>query len=124
MARIVFPGISSAAFGLALAFVLASCGDSGSSGPDVPNPGGDSSVDLSAGSSDAGSGGGTSQPGGNPGEGGSTPVGTSSASGGGQQSVSYEQADVPPKADWVAPTCVATGSEIPANDPCVQYFGR
>ena len=109
--------------------VLASCGDSGSSGPDVPIPGGDSSADLSAGSSDAGSGdpgsgGGTSQPGGNPGEGGSTPVGTSSASGGGQQGVSYEQADIPPKADWVAPTCVATGSEIPANDPCVQYFGR
>ena len=122
MARIVFPGISSAAFGLALSVVLAACGDSGSSGPDVPNPGGDSSADLSAGSSDAGSGGGTSQPGGNPGEPGtSSAVGTSSAAGGG---VSYEQGDVPPKADWVAPTCVATGSEIPANDPCVLYFGR
>ena len=112
--------------------VLAACGDDSSSTGPVPgassasgyvDPGFSSAGGDPYDPGDPGTGG-SSQGGGNSVEGGSVPAGTSSASGGGPQGVSYEQADIPPKTDWVAPTCVATGSEIPANDPCVQYFGR
>ena len=130
MARIPLPGISRAAFGLALAFVLAACGDdSSSTAPGLSSVPGSMDPGLSSaggsgdpGSGDPGSGGGNSQSGGDPGTGGSVPAGTSSASG--QTSYSYDAGVVIPEPTWTTPACASTGAEVPASDPCVLYYGR
>ena len=110
--------------------VLAACGDDSSSTGPVPGASSasgyvDPGFSSAGGSSDPGSGDpGTSQPGGNSVEGGSVPAGTSSASGGGQTNYSYDAGIVIPEPSWTTPTCASTGSDVPASDPCVLYYGR